>query len=250
MTRAAHGQTAYRRRLDWGLDGALAMVAEAQAGDVAVVVDVLSFTTTCSIAVEQGVVVHPFPWDAEDAPAYAAERGATLAAGRREGLARGVVSLSPASFVDSAGVDRVVLPSPNGSAICFALADAGVTVVAACLRNAPAVSRWLEARSGAGVSVVAAGERWPSGQLRPAVEDLWGAGAVLAGLPAADLSPEAAAAVAAFRAVEHRLADELPRCASGRELVEDGFAGDVVLAAAYDVSGVVPILTGDAFAGA
>ncbi len=69
------------------------------------------------------------------------------------------------------------------------------------------------------------------------------------GLGETGLSPEAAAAVAAFRAVEDRLAEALPHCASGRELVEAGFAADVDLAAAYDVSGVVPVLTGDAFAG-
>jgi 2-phosphosulfolactate phosphatase len=247
VTRGAHGQAAYTRRLDWGLGGALALVADARPGDVAVVVDVLSFTTTLTVAVERGVVVHPYPWRAEGAAAHAAARGATLAAGRREGLADGSVSLSPVSFAGVTGLDRVVLPSPNGSAIAFALADAGVTVVGACLRNAPAVARWLADRPGARVSLVAAGERWPSGQLRPAVEDLWGAGAVLAGLHGADPSPEATAAVAAFRDVEHRLAEELPRCASGRELVEDGFAEDVALAAAYGVSGVVPILTGDAF---
>ena len=70
---------------------------------------------------------------------------------------------------------------------------------------------------------------------------------MLAGLGETGLSPEAAAAVAAFRAVEGRLAVELPRCASGRELVEDGFAPDVEVASAYDVSGVVPVLNGDAF---
>ena len=43
-----------------------------------------------------------------------------------------------------------------------------------------AVARWLQARGGT-VAVVAAGERWPDGSLRPAAEDLWGAGAVLAG---------------------------------------------------------------------
>ena len=148
------------------------------------------------------------------------------------------------------GVGRVVLPSPNGSAIAFALADAGVTVVGASLRNAPAVAQWLRARPEVRVCVVAAGERWPDGQLRPAVEDLWGGGAVLAGLGVTGLSPEAAAAVAAFRAVEGRLADVLPQCASGRELVEDGFAADVDVAAAYDVSDVVPLLTGDAFTAA
>ena len=250
MTRSAHGQAAYTRRLDWGLSGALALVADARPGDVAVVVDVLSFTTTLTVALEQGLAVHPYPWRAEDAAAYAAERDATLASGRREGLAAGSVSLSPVSFLGVSGIDRVVLPSPNGSAIAFALAEAGVTVVGAALRNAGAVAGWLRSRPAARVSVIAAGERWPDGQLRPAVEDLWGAGAVLAGLGDACASPEAAAAVAAFRAVEHRLGDELGRCASGRELDDDGFGADVDLAAAYDVSAVVPLLTGDTFADA
>ncbi|WP_260850992.1 hypothetical protein [Rhodococcus sp. WB9] len=34
------------------------------------------------------------------------------------------------------------------------------------------------------VSVIAAGEKWPGGELRPAIEDLWGAGAVLSALSA------------------------------------------------------------------
>jgi 2-phosphosulfolactate phosphatase len=248
VTRPAHGQSAYSRRLEWGLSGALAVVADARPGDVAVVVDVLSFTTTLTVALEHGVSVHPYPWRAEEAAAYAASRGATLAAGRREGRAAGVVSLSPASFLGVAGLDRVVLPSPNGSAICFALAEAGVTVVGAALRNAPSVARRLRASPGSAVSVVAAGERWPDGELRPAVEDLWGAGAVLAGLGGAGASPEARTAVAAFGAVSDRLEDELRRCASGRELVEDGFGADVDLAAAYGASDVVPVLYGDAFA--
>jgi 2-phosphosulfolactate phosphatase len=161
------------------------------------------------------------------------------------------VSLSPASFVDVTGLDRVVLPSPNGSALAFALAEAGVTVVGACLRNARAVADvlggWRASSPATRVSVVAAGERWPDGGLRPAVEDLWGAGAVLTGLEGTAMSPEAAAAVAAYRAVEGRLDEVLPTCASGRELVEEGFGADVALAAAYDVSGVVPVLTDEAF---
>jgi 2-phosphosulfolactate phosphatase len=36
-------------------------------------------------------------------------------------------------------------------------------------------------------------------------------------------------------------------CAGGRELVAGGFAADVAVAAAYDVSPVVPVLDGDAF---
>jgi 2-phosphosulfolactate phosphatase len=246
---AAHGQTAYARRLDWGLTGARALVADARPSDIAVVVDVLSFTTTLTVAVEHGIAVYPYPWASHDAPAYAARRDALLATGRREGLASGVVSLSPASFEGPGSVkpERVVLPSPNGSAICFALADAGVSVVGASLRNATSVARRLAETDGR-VSVVAAGERWPDGSLRPAAEDLWGAGAVLSALGAAHASPEARLAVAAYDAVRGDLAAALRDCASGRELVSAGFGRDVELAAAEDVTDVVPTLRGEAFA--
>jgi 2-phosphosulfolactate phosphatase len=244
------GQTAYRVRFDWGLTGARALVEDAGPGDVAVVVDVLSFTTTLTVAVERGIEVYPFPWAAEGAPAYAESRGAMLALGRREGLSTGAVSLSPASFDHIEGVERVVLPSPNGSAIAFALADAGVRVVGACLRNASAVGAWL-AQSAGTVSVVAAGERWPDDSLRPAVEDLWGAGAVLDSLAAAGsvdgMSPEAWMAVSAYAAVSGRLASVLPDAESGRELVAAGFQRDVEIAAAVDLSTVVPRMADGGF---
>ena len=165
-----------------------------------VVVDVLSFTTTLTVAVERGIVVYPFRWKDERATAYAEERDAVLAVGRSQPG----VSLSPASVRAAAeGVERLVLPSPNGSTISLGLAESGATVVGASLRNRSAVARWLP--TGARVAVVAAGERWPDGSLRPAVEDLWGAGAVLAALVdlgATDLSPEARVAEQAFRAVQ------------------------------------------------
>jgi 2-phosphosulfolactate phosphatase len=241
-----HGQSAYRVRFDWGLTGARALVADAQPWDVAVVVDVLSFTTTLSVALDRGISVYPYPWAAAEAPAYADERDAVLALGRRAGLAAGAISLSPASFDGAGGIERVVLPSPNGSAISFALRDAGVTVVGGCLRNAAAVGRWLAGRGGR-VAVVAAGERWPDGSLRPAVEDLWGAGAVLAGLDAVGASPEAAVALAAYDAVRAHLAHALADCAGGRELVAAGFTRDVEIAGGQDVSDVVPVLRGDVF---
>ena len=120
----------------------------------------------------------------------------------------------------------------------------------ACLRNAGAVARWLAPRveDGASVVVVPAGERWYDDTLRPAVEDLWGAGAVLAALwrPSDEVtSPEARMAVAAWRAA--RLPDDLLRCAGGVELTEAGFVADVEIAAQHDVSEVVPVLVGESF---
>lgn len=224
---------------EWGPTGAAAVAAP-----VTVVVDVLSFTTTLSVAVERGMTVYPFRWKDERATAYAEERGAVLAQGRS---ARTGVSLSPATVRRAEGVERLVLPSPNGSAISFGLADAGVTVVGASLRNASAVARWAHERGG-DVAVVAAGERWPDDTLRPAVEDLWGAGAVIAGLVdlgGADLSPEARVAEQAFRAA--RFPDDLVACTSGQELVEMGFPEDVAIAAELDTTSVVPVLVGDAF---
>jgi 2-phosphosulfolactate phosphatase len=226
-------------RFEWGPTGAAEIAAP-----MTVVVDVLSFTTTLTVAVERGMTVYPFRWKDERAAAYADERGAVLAGGRslREG-----VSLSPVSVRAAVGVERLVLPSPNGSAIAFGLAETGVTVVGASLRNASAVARRLAEQQGP-VAVVAAGERWPDGTLRPAVEDLWGAGAVIAGLVdlgVTGLTPEARVAEQAYRAA--RLPEDLVSCASGQELVDLGFAADVEVAAEVDAAAVVPLLVGDAF---
>ena len=127
-------------------------------------------------------------------------------------------------------------------------------VVGACLRNAPAVGTWLAARldAGATVAVVAAGERWPDGSLRPAVEDLWGAGAVLAGLAkeASDsqYSPEARSAVASYLEVAGGgLRERLRVCASGAELEARGFGDDVDLASEAGATDVVPVLRGQSF---
>jgi 2-phosphosulfolactate phosphatase len=138
-----------------------------------------------------------------------------------------------------------VLPSPNGSAVAAAVGTAGPVVLAGCLRNASAVARVAREAGGDGpVAVVAAGERRPDGALRPAVEDLLGAGAVLDALGGRP-SPEARAAVAAFR--QRDLPHDLLACASGRELAALGRAAEVALAAEHDVSQVVPVLRDGAF---
>lgn len=247
---AVHRQQPYRIRFEWGLDGARTISAGA---DLAVVVDILSFSTCVSVAVERGVLVYPYRWKDTGAEDFAVHHHATLA-GPRNG---GGLSLSPSSLRDTPGLERVVLPSPNGSAICHELASEVPLLAAVCLRNAAATADWVLSTlpEDAVIAVVAAGEKWPDGGLRPAVEDLWGAGAFLAGLVAAGrevftpeaLSPEALAAAAAFDAAEPALPELLRGCSSGRELIGMGYPEDVEIAAGLDAASAVAVLRDGAF---
>jgi len=89
------------------------------------------------------------------------------------------------------------------------------------------------------VGLVPAGERWLDGTMRVAVEDALGAGAIAAALD--DRSPETDAAVDLFTATRARgLHAVLGGLASGRELIADGFAADVDLAAELNVSRAAP----------
>lgn len=258
---AWHSQDRHVVRLEWGPVGARSLTRYAAglgSPVLAVVVDVLSFTTCVSVAVDRGITVHPYRWHADDAAADHARRvGAVLARPRSHAAPAGAISLSPRSIRDSTGIRAVVLPSPNGSTISALLAESGAQVVAGCLRNRRAVAGWLRDRlrvdvgdEPTAVVVVPAGERWPDGSLRPAVEDLWGAGAVvealldLLGNQASSLllSPEAEAARAAYVAVSRDLDAALAASASGRELVEKGWPDDVSIAAEVDASEEVPLL--------
>jgi 2-phosphosulfolactate phosphatase len=106
--------------------------------------------------------------------------------------------------------------------------------------------------AGGTVGVIAAGERWRADEsLRPALEDHLGAGAIIARLgqsiDGARLSPEARSAADLFEAARDDLVARLHDCAGGRELASKGFAADVDVAAALDVSVTVPSLNGGAF---
>lgn len=243
-------QEGFAYRFDWGPNGLRALAT----ADVVVIVDVLRFTTAVSAAIEAGVVVLPYRWADDGAPAYAAEHDARLAGLREDGA----LSLSPTDLLTAPRGLRLVLPSPNGSALAFAAREHGAThVMAGCLRNATATANTARRLAGPGgtVAVIAAGERWygATGPIRPAVEDLIGAGAVLAALdPAGAISapccsPEALAARAAFAAVRPRLHDVLVDTASGRELVARGWADDVATAAALDATDRVAVLRGEEF---
>jgi len=235
--------------MDWGPSGASAV---APGCAVVVVVDVLSFTTTLSVAMERGLRVFPFRVnDTAAAMEFAAARHATLAVPRSKARP-GEVSLSPHSVRTApADLRGLVLPSPNGSTLSAQLT---ATVLGASLRNRRAVAAWLlreRARQpGLNVAVIAAGERWPDGTLRPAVEDQWGAGAVLDALHEGgwpELSPEATAAAASYRAVAEDVGVHLRACASGRELIDSGYPEDVGIAAELDLTDAVPVRRDGAF---
>ncbi|QMU97337.1 phosphosulfolactate phosphohydrolase [Microbacterium esteraromaticum] len=204
--RSPFDQSSYQVRLDWGTEG-LARLAPA---DIVIAVDVLRFSSTLADAV---------------------------AAGQRVPL------------------EAAVLWSANGAAVAAAASaprspDAPrSTVLVGGIRNAAAVARavmTLQERQGAraSVSIVAAGELASTGELRFAVEDQLGAGAIVAAL--CDLgidhsSPEAAAAAEAFRALRPGLRHMLIGSGSGRELVEG-----VASTARMEAAGVRPATTAEA----
>jgi 2-phosphosulfolactate phosphatase len=224
-----------RIHLEWGLNGLL-HTASAQA---VAVVDVLSFSTCVDVACARGARVWPCVFKDAEAAALAQRIDALLAS--RRGQAG--PSLSPASLnALDAGV-RLVLPSPNGSTLSTrSLAPA---TYAACLRNAAAVGQRLMRSSGP-IAVIAAGELWPDGSLRVALEDLLGAGAVVAAMQG-DKSPEALAAEAAFALHRSRLHEALCATDSGRELIDRGFADDLLWASALNTSSACPRLVSGAY---
>lgn len=98
--------------------------------------------------------------------------------------------------------------------------------------------------------MIAAGEHWPGQDvLRPALEDLLGAAAVISALAENGidrLAPEAIAAEACYAGIAD-IASVVANCASGRELADMGFGADVSVATEIDASDVVPVLVEGAF---
>lgn len=223
--------TGLRVELEWGLQG---LLGATQSADAVVIVDVLSFSTCVDVACARGAFVLPCVFKDEAAAVMASERNAVLAVKR--GLPG--LSLSPASLQAIVSGTRLVLPSPNGSTLserCTAKA-----VYAGCLRNADAIARTLMSLDGR-IVVVAAGEQWPDGSLRVALEDLLGAGAIMAALDA-HKSPEAVAAQAAFSAHRSAPHEALRSTPSGLELIKRGFDDDVAIASELNASSACPQL--------
>lgn len=132
-------------------------------------------------------------------------------------------------------------------------------VLAGAFRNATATARRARmlVESGGAIGVIAAGAHRAATDrsLRPAIEDLLGAGAVLSALdPSAATappacSPDARAARAAFLDARPMLHEALLASPSGRELVALGCADDVANASALDATDLAAQLIDGAFVG-
>ncbi|MFZ1889557.1 MAG: 2-phosphosulfolactate phosphatase [Candidatus Binataceae bacterium] len=241
---AIYDQSGFDARFDWGVEGAFEL---GRTSRVLIVVDLMSFSTAIDVAVSHGAAAYPCQFAKGASKALALRVGGIETVARRATTSAQPFSLSPSTMAHARPGMKIILASPNGALVSLAAAKSGATVFAGCLRNASAVAKAALA-IGVPIAVIAAGERWGSTDaLRPAFEDLIGAGAILSALGAISISPEARTALAAFHDAESDLPHALRECASGRELIDRGFEQDVTWASERDVSTTAPILRNGAF---
>ncbi|PYP73092.1 MAG: hypothetical protein DMD41_07375 [Gemmatimonadetes bacterium] len=233
-------QASWTCRCEWG-PAAVTALAPA---DVTIVVDVFSFTTCVDVATSRGAAILPYPWNDPSAAEFAQARRAELAGRRTQAR----YSLAPDSYLAAPAGLRCVLPSPNGAQVTLQAAPNAPVLLAGCLRNAHAVAASAQ-RLGATFNILPAGERWGDGSLRPAFEDLLGAGAILSYLRGSR-SPEAQAAMAVFERHRTSPMEALASCSSGRELELRGHNNDKILAGQLNSSDCVPRFDGEAFVAA
>jgi len=221
-------QDHFSLRLEWGMEAVNQLATEV---DCAIIVDVMSFSTCVSLAVDKGALIYPYPFKDASALIYGNQLGAQTANIDRRFSGEGY-SLSPQSLLAIPAATRLVLPSPNGSAISFAARDKGIAVFSAGLRNMAATARACQGFER--ILLIPCGERWPDGSLRPAIEDYVAAGGIIAALNRANLSPEAEMAQAGYQYAASQKFAALHQCSSARELQQRGFAADVELCLAAE----------------
>jgi 2-phosphosulfolactate phosphatase len=158
----------------------------------------------------------------------------------------------------SIGADVVVLVDvlsegfalSKGPALADSLATSDAIVVEGSLRNCAALARWaLERQAGKGdrftVVVVASGTTGEDGELRFALEDLLGAGAIidaLAGVGIDYCSPEAASAAAAYTGLRNATGHLIGASTGGRAIAKNGGRAAIEVAIDVNSSDDVPIL--------
>lgn len=237
-------QSSYRCNTEWGKRGAR---EAADRGDIVIIVDVLSFSSTVISALENGALIYPYPPHL-NGKEYANKIGAQYILGRAEAAKLELPTLSPVSFNRSHSNHKYVLSSLNG-AFCTWIASRVPILLIGSLLNANAVAiaaNQFSASLKANVSVIPCGEVWGDVEefedaLRPAIEDYLGAGAILTHLQGSK-SPDAEVCIGAFQHAKTNLDHLIMECASGMELRERGFAEDVKHCSQLNIYQTVPIL--------
>jgi len=246
-------QSPFQCRVEWGQRGAR---EAAQRGDITIIVDVLSFSSTVVTAVHYGAAVVPFPPIRDAAIEYAKQIGARFVWGRAEAEKFGGHSLSPLTFSPEDRGQTFVLCSLNG-ATCARAASKVPALLVGCFLNASAVAdvaNALQAKTGADITVIPCGEKWSSvleneNDLRPGIEDYLGAGLILSMLKGSK-SPEVRVCIGAYEHAKTSIRELIWDSGSGRELRERGYGRDVEYCAQIDVCRAVPVLHRERFVNA
>ncbi|QDU82164.1 2-phosphosulfolactate phosphatase [Polystyrenella longa] len=230
---------------EWGETGT-ALASER--GDLVVIVDVLSFSTTLAVACGHGATILVYSTEELEIMGGRDQATRDLNAeiiSRTRTSDPAFFSLSPASLSRCPNGTRLIVTSLNG-ARCVAHAGARLPSVIGSLRNKTATARYiihlLQTNPNIQrVTLVSCGEHWSSilpeqNGWRPALEDQIGAGAIVSELGECglSLSAESQSANAIWQSVKSEISEALLSSVSGRELVEKGFQEDVLLAAEVD----------------
>ena len=173
--------------------------------------------------------------------------GGTVAVGRNDVPGKGKYSLSPLTFLSVNYNESIVLPSPNGST-CTGYASTAEYVFAGALINAKATAEKISeliTNTNLNLTIIACGERFnfsnEDGDLRFAVEDYLGAGAILSYLDFGK-SAEALVCESAFLNSKDNIKEIILNCETGVELKGKGFEKDIEFSAQLDLYDAVVIL--------
>ncbi len=166
-----------------------------------------------------------------------------------------VLGLTADALSAAATGRSAALPSTGAGIVAKAAADAGALVLLGGIRNAAAVAAHvLDVQRARGartsIAVVPVGADPDADAPRFAVDDLLGAGAVVAALGDLGIdhaSPDAAVAGEGFRALRGATRHLLTASGAGRALAEAGGRDAVLAAAARDAASEVPVLREGAF---
>ncbi|WP_059173674.1 2-phosphosulfolactate phosphatase [Bacillus sp. FJAT-27445] len=242
-------QAPYAVRMEWGRRGAR---EAAERGDIVLIVDVISFSSTVTTALHTGCEIYPYPPHL-DGKAYAEQIGGEYILGRSEAAKLGKATLSPVSFNTSHQGKSFVLTSLNG-AFCTWIAEKVPALLIGSILNAAAAAKAaneIRKRIQADITVVPCGEQWNQpaeneDSLRPSIEDYLGAGVILSMLDG-EKSPEAEVCEGGYQSAKDRLGKLIWDCGSGRELRAKGFEEDVVHCGKLNAFSTVPLLFGKKF---